>query len=243
MSSPINKVVFIALACVAVFAGARNAARAGMISYFTPANSSTGGQPVNAEATFTTGTDTITIELDNLESNPISVVQNISGLIFTLSTGQNSGTLTSSLALERIVHGDKSFTDGSLVATGWSLATQGSSLSLSVLGTAIGPAHTLLGPPGGTTYAHANGSIAGNRPHNPFLAGTATFVVHAAGVTPEVSISAATFLFGTTPGANTTGANVPEPESWVLAATAFVGLLSWRCRRSLWHGCSMTLLD
>ncbi|MBI3838132.1 MAG: hypothetical protein HY288_09400 [Planctomycetia bacterium] len=203
-----------------------------MISYFVPANSSAGGQPVTAEATFTTGADTITIELENLESNPISVVQNVSGLIFTVSTGQISGTLTSSSALERIVHGDKSFTDGLMVATGWSLATHDSSLSLNVLGTAIGPAHTLLGPPGGTTYAHANGSIAGNRPHNPFLAGMATFVIHAAGVTPGSSISAVTFVFGTTPGANTTGANVPEPESWVLAATAFVGLLSWRRRSS-----------
>ncbi|MBX9788193.1 MAG: PEP-CTERM sorting domain-containing protein [Pirellulales bacterium] len=209
--------------------------KASIITYVTPDNSTAGGQPVSAEAKFTTGADSITVVLTNLQANPTSVVQNLSDLIFTVSTGQKSGSISSSSALERSVAKNNTYSDGAVVDTGWSLTTQGSSLYLNVLGTKIGPAHLIIGPPGGATYAKANGSIAGNGPHNPFLAESATFVLNVPGVTAASTITAATFSFGTTEGANEVpGEVVPEPATLALAASglaAVIGAVVTRRRR------------
>jgi hypothetical protein len=194
------------------------------ITYSTPSGSTQGGLPVSATATFVTGTDSLTITLTNLQANPTGVIQNLSDLAFVLSGGQTSGTLISSSGLERDVAANGTFTDGSTVATGWELET-GSGLRLHVLGTAIGPAHTIIGgPDGSNVYSNANGSIAGNDPHNPFLAGTVTFNLSVLGVTAESTVTSATFSFGTTEGNNTPGdcgdciPRVPEPD----VATLFV---------------------
>src|SRR4051794_7331191 len=90
------------IATAAVLMGATDA-QAGVITYVTPGGSSTGGQPVNASAQFTTAADSIKIVLKNLQADPTSVVQNLSGLLFTLSSGQNAGTLSSSASIERAV--------------------------------------------------------------------------------------------------------------------------------------------
>ena len=214
--------VALAFAAAALSAGSLQAS---IITYNTPANSSTGGQPVSAQATFTTGTDSITVVLKNLQANPTSVVQNLSDLLFTVSTGQKSGSISSSSGLERTVAKNNTYSDGAIVDTGWSLTTQGSSLYLNVLGTKIGPAHLIIGPPGGATYANANGSIAGNGPHNPFLAESATFVLNVPGVTSASSISAVTFSFGTTEGANEVVGVVPEPATLALAASGLAVML------------------
>ena len=186
------------------------------IAFTTPASSTIGGDPVNAQATFTTSTDTILILLQNLQTNPKSVAQNLSDLFFTLDTGQNSGTLSSSSGAERTVASGGSFTIGSTVSTGWVLSTSGSGLLLNVLGTAVGPAHTIIGPPNGSNlYSNANGSIAGNGPHNPFLGQSASFTLNVPGVTASSVVSSATFSFGTTAGSDVPGTsnNVPDPAT------------------------------
>lgn len=200
--------------------------------FVTPPGSTAGGQPVDAQATFTFGTDTLQIVLQNLEGNPTSVIQALSDLEFTLSTIAGASSISSSSGTERTIHGDGTFTDGASVSTGWALNGGGASFQLDVLGTAIGPAHLLIGPPGPLGYSNANGSIAGNGPHNPFLAETATFNLFLPGVTANTTITSATFSFGTTEGQATVPGTpipeeIPEPGSLALiglglAAIAFV---------------------
>ena len=194
-------------------------------------------EPVNAKATLTTGTNTVTIVLENLQTNEKSVGQNLSSFFFTLSTGQKVGTVSSSSGLERTVNSNKTFTDGSSTAAGWVLSTSGSGLLLNVLaGTGhAGPAHTIIGLPSGSTYANANNSIAGNGPHNPFLALSATFTLNIPGVTANSKINSASFGFGTTAGDNVAGVSidpVPEPSTIVLALAGLLAACLWRRARS-----------
>ena len=189
-------------------------ANASVTVLWTPDPTLMDGHPVDVVAVFTTGTDSITVLVDNLQDNPKSVVQNLSGLRFTVSTGQTAGILDSSLGVPRWVAEDGTYTDGAAGSTGWELATIGPAMYLHVLETAVTPAHLIIGPPDPDPdaldkYTLANGSIAGNKPHNPFLGETATFMLTVPGVTDASLITEATFEFGTSPGSNVTV--VPEP--------------------------------
>jgi hypothetical protein len=194
-----------------------------MITYTTPAGASTSGGPVAASASFTTGSGTLQISLTDLLVNPTDIAQTISDLEFTLSGGQTTGTLVSSSGTEITVNTNGTATPGGTVPTGWGLNNNvGGGLQLDVLGFPIGPAHLIIGPPGaGGVYTAANGSIAGNRPHNPFLNQTAMFSLNIPGVTTDSTVSSATFSFGTTPGAN----NVPAPDGGSTAALLGVALI------------------
>jgi hypothetical protein len=233
----------IALALAAMLS-APGVASATLVTYLT--DTGTGDNQKKATATFTTGTNSVTITLQNLIVDQKSVGQSVSDLFFKLDTGQSSGSITSSSATARDVAGNGTFSDSGPVSTQWSLGfVSGSSMSTGfhlddLHGTPITPAHTLLGTPGsGGVYDNANNSIAGNGPHNPFLAGTATFVLTIAGVTSSSTISQATFSFGTTSGDDHPGTIVPpvptpEPTSLVMVLTALVplGIVGLRARRS-----------
>jgi hypothetical protein len=211
---------------------------------FTAAGTSSGGNMENASATFTTSLNSIHVTLDNFLSNPKTVAQNISDLFFTLSTGQTSGTLTSSSGREVTVASSGSYTLGPTVSTGWTLTSSGGSLLLEVLGTSTAPTHTIIGPSDngtyvGGSYSNANSSIAGNSSHNPFLKNTVSFDLMVIGVTDLTTVTGATFSFGTAAGNNLAGvATVPEPSTWMLllvGATATFGpafLLRRRSERS-----------
>ncbi len=140
-------------------------ANANVITFVTPAGSTTGGGPVNASATITTGAGTVSIVLTDLQANPTDVAQIISDFDFTLSGGQTSGTLTSSSGQQISIAGNGTTTLGSTGSTGWGLNNNVSGgLQLDALGF-IGPAGLIIGPPGaGGVYTNANGSIAGNGP-------------------------------------------------------------------------------
>jgi len=201
---------------------------ANSITYVTPTGSTAGGQPVDATATFTTGPGTVTITLSSLQANPKSVVQGLSDLDFVLNNGATSGTLASCMGQDLTVHGNGTYTLGSTGSTGWGLNNNISGgLQLDALGY-IGPAHLILGPPGlGGSYGNANGSIAGNGPHNPFLNQTATFTVDVAGVDATTQITNATFSFGTTAGIDvpcTPQSPVPEPGTMALLGSGMIGL-------------------
>jgi hypothetical protein len=75
------------------FVGCCFIAQSSIIGFVTPTGSMTGGQPVEASAVFTTGAGTITVTLTNLDTNPRSVVQNLSDLEFTLSNGTATGAV------------------------------------------------------------------------------------------------------------------------------------------------------
>jgi hypothetical protein len=216
-------------------------AHAGSITYVTPAGSTAGGQPVDAEGVFTTSTGTITITLTNLEANPTSVVQNLSDLLFTVGQGTlSSSTETGAMSQEITVNSNGSFSLGATLTTpaavGWIYSSTSATGTLNVLGAGgAGPAHLIIGPPGtGGTYSNANGSIAGNGPHNPFLDQTATFTLTAPNISASSTITSATFSFGTTSGVNVVGQAVPEPSSVVLGLAA-LGLVAavglYRTRR------------
>jgi hypothetical protein len=208
-------------------------ARAALITISTPAGSSTGGQPVSAKATFTTGTDSVTVLLENLQADPRSVTQNLSGLQFHLA-GINPQTgstqLASSSGTERTVGSDGHFTNGGSASTGWSLSTVGSDLKLNLLGTPAAPAHTIIGPPDGSgVYSNANPSIT-NGIHSPFFGGSASFTLNVPGVTALTDVTSAIFQFNTSPGFTVNGV-VPEPQcAAILFAT---GLTVLRRRRAL----------
>jgi hypothetical protein len=211
----------------------------GSITYMTPNGSNeSGGNPVDATATFTTSANVITVVVNNLEMNPKTVAQNISDLFFTVSTGQKTGSIdqTHSSGTSRTVNGNGSFTDsGSVSPSHWSLQTSGSQLHLNDL-TAGQPIQTILGSPGSGGYTNANSSIKGNGPHNPFLFGPVTFTLDVTGVTANSNITAVTFSFGTEAGDNVSGVSaVPEPGSIVLAGSALaimgvVGVVRRRAR-------------
>ena len=203
-------------------------ASAAISQFQTPVGSSTGGQPVSAKVTFTTSENTIDVLLENLQANPTSVTQCISGLFLTLDGGQDGGSLLSSSGLERTVAGNDTFTDGAMVPTGWSFSNLAGLVSLNVLGTQTAPANLVIGPPGANNlYSNANGSIAGNGPHNPFLGLSATFRLSVQGVTANTLINEATFQFNTSPGNTVT---VPEPMTLGLAGLAAALLVRRKTR-------------
>jgi len=215
-------------------------ASAATITFVTPVGATSAGGAVNASATFATIANTLTITLTDLQNNPGNVGQLLSDLAFVVSTGQTTGSLTSSSGVARTVASNGSFADGGTVAAGWVL--QAGFTLCDLCGGAAGPTHTIIGGPNGSNvYAAANSSIAGNGPHNPFLAGPVTFVLNIPGITATSTISSATFSFGTTEGDNVQGCvgavgavgcnpTVPEPITSGLVGTGLIGLFFLRRR-------------
>lgn len=165
---------------------------------------------VSATAKFTPSNGVVTVLLADTLVDPKSAGQLLNGVSFTLASGISSGTLGSTSANLRNVAGGGSFTDLGPASTGWALDENfNGGLHLCVLCTdlgAVGPKHLLIGNPAVSgTYASANGSIARNKPHNPFTQGTATFLINIPGVTSSDSVTSATFFFGTTDGISAQG--------------------------------------
>jgi hypothetical protein len=206
---------------------------AATVTYVTPTGATTSG-PVSDSATFTTSLNQISVSLTNLQANITDVAQALSDLSFTYSGSNLSGQTLTSSGQEITVAGNGTFSLGSTVPTGWALSSPASNtLLLNDLG-AAGPTHLIIGPPGpGNVYTNANGSIAGNPAHNPFLNQTAMFVISLLGITPSTTITSATFSFGTTPGINVSGVTsaVPLPGALPLFGTGLVALGLLRLRR------------
>lgn len=233
----IRKLTRILAVPVVILAGsfAASIASAGVIMFMTPTGSMTSGGPVSASATFTTSANDLMITLTNLQANPTDVAQALSGLDFTIS-GFTTGTLNSSSGTEVTIDGSGIPSLGSSVDTGWALVSGPELCVICSSAKTVGPTHLIIGPPAGDgNYDAANGSIAGNKPHNPFLSESATFDIGIMGLTAEDTISSVLFRFGTTYGEDTVTGQVPEPGTLALlgvglAALGFAGI--GRRRRS-----------
>jgi len=93
-----------------------------------------------------------------------------------------------------------------------------------------GPDQTIIGGTGSGAYANANGSIAANGPHNPFLVGPVTFTLVVPGVTVDSTFSNVVIQFGTEATPPQTQ-QVPEPASMLLLGSGLVGAAAGFRRR------------
>ena len=201
--------------------------------------SGSGATAVNVTGTITAGAGTVTIVLNNNLNNAqvFGVIQNVSGVYFTVS-GYNGGAVSlsasNSTQSTNIDGSGNAVLAGAVNPTGWAAGHSGTTLEACVIcafgvGPTAGPEQTLIGGTGTGTYANAQGSIAGNAPHNPFLVGTLTLTVVAPGVTAQSTFSNVLVQFGTDA---TPPVSAPEPLSIVLLGMGMIAIggMFWKRR-------------
>lgn len=219
------------VAILALVSLAHGTAQADPISVCTGPGCST----TNVSGTIVAGNGTVTITLNNNLTNAqvVSVIQNISGVYFQVS-GYNLGAVSlsgsNSTQSTNIANTGTATLAGAVNPTGWGAGHDGALISVCVVcsgsfgvGPTAGPEQTIIGGTGSGAYANANGSIAGNNPHNPFLVGTVTFTVVVPGVTANSTFSNVVIQFGTTATPPGTQTEVPEPASMLLLGTGLAG--------------------
>ena len=226
----------LAFAVFSVIALFHGSAQADPISVCTGPGCST----TNVTGSIVAGNGTVTITLNNnlTNSQVVSVIQNVSGVYFQVS-GYNGGAVSlsasNSTQSTNIDNSGNAVLAGAVNPTGWAAGHSGTTITACVVcafgvGPTVGPEQTIIGGTGSGAYASANGSIAGNDPHNPFLVGTVTFTLVVPGVTVNSTFSNVVIQFGTTATPPQTQ-QVPEPASMFLLGTGLLGAAAGFRRR------------
>ena len=227
--------------------GGTSASRAGFVASDWETNSNAYG--VSSLASFTATGNTLYVTLTNLTPDPKDIADVLTRIQFTLSNGLTftpGDTINSVEGVERTIASNNTFTDSPSSGTktisnkaNWALQQDGTAFRLTRVGSGVGQVdHGIIGPPIGTKYT-ANGSIAGNNPHNPFLYDTATFALNIQGLdNPAVNyaITGVTFLYGSGPenpvAGHITSTAIPEPSSVLMGGMALAALAGFsRARR------------
>src|SRR5438445_13378617 len=108
--------------CLIIVVSCAQLSHAAVMVYDTPAGATLSSKPVDAVVDFTTSADTVHIVLRNLQADPKLDTECLSGLRFHLSSGQNTGMLTSSSGIDRSITSGGAYSDAAApVSTGWSL--------------------------------------------------------------------------------------------------------------------------
>jgi hypothetical protein len=226
----------LALAVFGVIALSHGSAQADPISVCTGPGCST----TNVTGSIVAGNGTVTITLNNnlTNSQVVSVIQNVSGVYFQVS-GYNGGAVSlsasNSTQSTNIDNSGNAVLAGAVNPTGWAAGHSGTTITACVvcafgIGPTVGPEQTIIGGTGSGAYANANGSIAGNDPHNPFLVGIVTFTLVVPGVTVNSTFTNVVIQFGTTATPPQTQ-QVPEPASMFLLGTGLLGAAAGFRRR------------
>lgn len=207
--------------------------------YETPANSTAGGQSVGAEASFTLNQGNLNVTLWNTEPTINDAGQVLGDEIFSLSNSLAAPTISGS-GTEVNIADNGSYSSTSISDVGWGLGTtqSGSDIICDICpgnvnfstNPSVTPKETII--PWESSYASANGSIDGNKGHNPFLAGPVTFTITDSSITPLTTISNVAFSFSTTGGVEVDAVNVtPEPMTFAMTGLGLALTLAGTLRR------------
>ena len=209
--------------------------------FMTPGGSTdTGGDPVSAMADFGVSGTTLTLTLTNTLGGIKDAGQLLTDVFFTVSSGiptlgtqtgdlvdvGSGGAIITDLGTTPLFWGFGAATVNSISGFEACVICQGSVTALAT------PAEGVLGPVSADgKFDNANGSIASNPAHNPFVNNFATFTFT---VPSSVTVDDVIFSFGTKAGDNVSSGptpSVPEPGYSALLGLGVLAI-GWIARRN-----------